>query len=78
MKKDQPVKTGNSHIKSVERAILLLEALAQEDTEMSLSQLSQRLGWPKSTIHGLLATLRDFHYVDQFLNWETGWPAPGS
>ena len=67
MKKDQPVKTGNSHIKSVERAILLLEALAQEDTEMSLSQLSQRLGWPKSTIHGLLATLRDFHYVDQSL-----------
>lgn len=45
MKKDQPVKTGSSHIKSVERAILLLEALAQEDTEMSLSQLSQKLGW---------------------------------
>ena len=65
MKKDQPVKTGSSHIKSVERAILLLEALAQEDTEMSLSQLSQKLGWPKSTVHGLLATLRDYHYVDQ-------------
>lgn len=65
MKKDQPVKTGSSHIKSVDRAILLLEALAQEDTEMSLSQLSQKLGWPKSTVHGLLATLRDYHYVDQ-------------
>ena len=49
MKKDQPVKTGNSHIKSVERAILLLEALAQEDTEMSLSQLSQRLSCPSES-----------------------------
>lgn len=70
MKKDQP-DSSNSHIKSVERAIMLLETLAQDGSGMSLSQISQKLGWPKSTVHGLLTTLRDFCYVDQSLEDST-------
>lgn len=54
-----------SHVQSVERALLLIDLLAQEKREMSLTEISRKMGWPKSTVHGLLATLRHFQYVDQ-------------
>lgn len=54
-----------SHVQSVERALTLINLLAGENREMSLTEISKMIGWPKSTVHGLLATLRDFHYVDQ-------------
>jgi len=65
MEKKLPVKPKSSSVQSVERAILLLETLAQENGDLSLTQIAGKLGWPKSTVHGLLATLRDHHYVDQ-------------
>lgn len=60
----------SSHVQSVERALKLIELLAHEKREMSLTELSQKAGWPKSTVHGLLSTLRDYHYVEQ--SAETG------
>lgn len=60
-----PDKPKSSSVQSVERAILLLDTLAQENTDLSLTQIAGKLGWPKSTVHGLLATLRDHHFVDQ-------------
>ncbi len=54
-----------SHVQSVARALTLLETLAERNREMSLTELSQVLGWPKSTVYGLLSTLRDYHYIDQ-------------
>lgn len=58
-------KAEPSHVQSVQRALLLLELLSKERREMSLTDIARTLQWPKSTVHGLLATLRDFHYVDQ-------------
>jgi DNA-binding IclR family transcriptional regulator len=55
----------NSHVQSVERALRLLELLADDGGEMSLTEVAGRLGWPKSTVHGILATLRDYRFVDQ-------------
>lgn len=55
----------SSHVQSVEKALLLVELLAEENREMTLTEISQRSGWPKSTVHGLLATLRDYRYIDQ-------------
>lgn len=55
----------SSHVQSVEKALLLVELLARENREMSLTEISGYSGWPKSTIHGLLATLRDYRYIDQ-------------
>jgi len=57
-------KTG-SHVQSVARALELMEMLAGENGELSLTEISDRLGWPKSTVHGLLATLRDYRFIDQ-------------
>lgn len=61
---------GEGHIQSVDRALGLVEILAQENREISLTELSRLAGRPKSTIHGLLASLRSYGYVEQ--NEENG------
>ncbi|MCL2496575.1 MAG: IclR family transcriptional regulator, partial [Clostridiales bacterium] len=54
-----------SHVQSVVRAIQLLQVLADESRELSLTEIADKLGWPKSTAHGILATLLDYRFVDQ-------------
>jgi len=54
-----------SHVQSVARALHVLELLAEENREMSLTEISARLNWPKSTLHGILTTLRDYRLADQ-------------
>jgi DNA-binding IclR family transcriptional regulator len=44
---------------------MLLDLLAREKQEMPLTEIAKSVGWPKSTVHGLIVTLRDFGYVDQ-------------
>jgi DNA-binding IclR family transcriptional regulator len=56
-----------SHVQSVSKALQILELLASEKREIALTEISDKLGWPKSTVHGLLATLRDYRFVDQSL-----------
>lgn len=62
--KDDP-KATPSHVQSVAKALILVEAMAECKREISITELSKKLQWPKSTVYGLLSTLRDFHYVDQ-------------
>ncbi len=54
-----------SHVQSVEKALTIIDTLANSRGEMSLTEISKKLNWPKSTVYGLLSTLRDFRYVDQ-------------
>ena len=56
---------NRSHVQSLSRALKLIETLAGEDGEMSLTEIATKLEWPKSTVHGILATLRDYRFVDQ-------------
>jgi len=58
-------KKQNSHVQSLARALELVEVLAVEKQDLSLTEIAQRLKWPKSTVHGILTTLRDYRYVDQ-------------
>lgn len=60
--KDNPQK---SHIHSLARSLQLIEVLSKERGELSLTEISKRTGWPKSTVHGILSTLRDYRYIDQ-------------
>ncbi len=60
----------SSHVQSVERALILIELLAGASEELSLTEISSRINWPKSTVYGLLSTLRDYRFVDQ--SEETG------
>ncbi len=59
-----------AHVKSIERAFLIVDALAEEPREHSLTELAGTLGWPKSTVHGVLSTLVQYRYVEQ--SEETG------
>lgn len=70
MENSKPSEKKSSHVQSVERALLLIELLAKEDSEMTLTEIATRLNWPKSTVYGLISTLRDYRYVDQ--SEETG------
>ena len=45
-------------IHSVAKAIRLLDLLAERTKPATLTELYQATGWPKSTIHGLLSTMR--------------------
>lgn len=55
-------------VKSLDKAITLLDILSAEDGGLKLSALSERTGYPKSTIHALLSTMRDRGLVSQLDN----------
>jgi IclR family acetate operon transcriptional repressor len=57
-KNDRPVK-------SVEKALRLLNHLTDARRPLSLGELAARSGWPKSTVYGLLAALREGGAVEQ-------------
>jgi DNA-binding IclR family transcriptional regulator len=52
-------------IQSVDRAIRILKALASGPGRLGVSELSERLGLAKGTVHGLLRTLQDHGLVEQ-------------
>ena len=52
-------------IQSVDRAARILRALASGPGRLGVSELSERLGLAKGTVHGLLRTLHDPGLVEQ-------------
>jgi len=52
-------------VRSVSKAMELLDILLRRRTPMSLSELAEGAGYPKSTTHALLTTLRDCSMVEQ-------------
>lgn len=57
----------NSSVPSVERALTLLEFLSNTQRGFSLSEISQRLKLPKSSLHLLLTTLERRRYLQKNL-----------
>ncbi|MGE4578122.1 MAG: IclR family transcriptional regulator [Desulfuromonadales bacterium] len=56
---------GEYSVQSVENALMLLEALGEQDDEVTLSQLSERLGMNKASVFRLLATFENRGYVER-------------
>jgi DNA-binding IclR family transcriptional regulator len=52
-------------IQSVDRAVRILKALAAGPGRLGVSELSDRLGLAKGTVHGLLRTLQQHGLVEQ-------------
>lgn len=52
-------------VKSLSKAMDILDLLSQSDGGFSLSEISVRLGFPKSTTHALLSTMRDRGLIAQ-------------
>lgn len=57
------VQTG--HVQSVEKAMQLLDCLANAKRPMTLQEIATQVGWAKSTVHGLLSTMRNHSIVEQ-------------
>jgi len=47
------------YLKSIKRAITILNSIAQEADELGVTELSKKVGWHKSTVHRILVTLED-------------------
>lgn len=56
---------AGGQVKSVDKAMRLLELILAQHRPMSLLELSNASGYPKSTIHAILATLREHSMVEQ-------------
>lgn len=52
-------------VHSVEKAIKLLDCFWEAGGSLSLTELVQRTGWAKSTVHGLLASMVESAVVEQ-------------
>lgn len=57
-------------IQSVDRALRILDLFDEYETELKITDISDRMGLHKSTVHSLLKTLQVHHYIDQ--NSENG------
>ncbi len=55
----------NGPVQSVAKALRLLDLLMEAHQPLTLAALSEQTGWPKSTIHGLLSTMRESAVGDQ-------------
>ncbi len=56
---------NENKVQSLQKAIDLLDILSAEDRGMRLSAIAERSGYPKSTVHALLSTMRDRGLVAQ-------------
>lgn len=58
--------TAQEHtVHSVDKAMTLIELLLHHRRPMTLMELSAASGWPKSTVHALLATMRRHDMIRQ-------------
>lgn len=55
---------NENEVEAVNKTIRILEVLREHDG-VGVTELADRLGWPKSTVHNHLATLRRSEYIVQ-------------
>ncbi|NUP24525.1 MAG: IclR family transcriptional regulator [Nonomuraea sp.] len=51
-------------VKSAERTVRILEALAESHDHLTLSELQRRTGFPRSSLHALMRTLVELNWVE--------------
>jgi DNA-binding IclR family transcriptional regulator len=51
-------------VKSAERTVRILETLAASRTRLTISELQDRVGYPRSSLHALIRTLKDLKWVE--------------
>src|SRR5579859_8112112 len=69
------VKPRRVRLSSVANAIRLTKVFSENEYEMGISALAQRLGLAKSTVHRLATTLVEYDFLEQ--NRDTGKYRPG-
>lgn len=56
---------SSGRIQSLERAVMILKCFSEENRELKLTDISERLGLNKSTVHGIITTLKYYGIIDQ-------------
>lgn len=56
---------SDTTVRSIERALRLLQAFSAQRPELTLSELSRELGLSVSTVHRLLGTLKAYRFIEQ-------------
>lgn len=51
-------------VKSAQRTVRIIETLAASPTRLTISQLQELVGYPRSSLHALMRTLRDLKWVE--------------
>jgi IclR family acetate operon transcriptional repressor len=69
---DNDLEARDGGVQSVDRALLIIETLSEDDEGYRLSDLAVRTGLSTSTAHRLLATLEKRRFV-QFDRYESKW-----
>lgn len=67
---EQDGEAGRGPVKSAERTVRILQALAEPPYVLTVAQLQERTGYPRSSLHALLRTLVDLRWIEP--------PAPGT
>src|ERR671932_1643574 len=62
---NQTTSRRRNTIQSVDRAARILEILASGPRRLGVSEIADRLGLPRPTVHGLLQTLQAHGFVEQ-------------
>lgn len=62
--------TGNEPVRSIVKACAILDLLTEAKRPLSLSELTAATGWAKSTVYGLICSMRNCGLVEQ--DAETG------
>ena len=56
---------GTKRVQSVIRTVEILRALGSASEDLTLSDLAERTGLPRSTVHRIVQTLQSVHFVDK-------------
>lgn len=59
---------NNAEIKSVAKALTIINYMSKKSENVSLKQITEDLGLPKSTLAGLLKTLEQYNFVNKLEN----------
>jgi DNA-binding IclR family transcriptional regulator len=51
-------------VKSAQRTVQILETLAASPTRLTISQIQEQVGYPRSSLHALMRTLRELKWVE--------------
>src|SRR5437762_12854811 len=65
MSNNESSETRRTSIQSIDRATAILKALASGPRRLGVSELADRLGLARPTVHGLLQTLQSHGFVEQ-------------
>ena len=57
--------TEEKNVKSLEKALDIIEIVSNEQQDASLSEIARQTGLPKSTVHRLIATLTGRGYLEK-------------